>query len=206
MIKIIINVLKPKHNKATPKPNALFRLPPFPLTSALLLLSLQLLNRLFMRSLTTTKPSLSLLPAPHWCHTDFQRLPISDYLWKQPFNEPFYRVISPRSFGGTNFSFMTITIRSSCISVLLFTQADIPEGQMWDSMVVTVVTTEQPRPALHGLGMELRRSGDCSWKTRCSLLFFFFFPMYLFNLANRGIFGVKLRGASRVRSDSVGTI
>lgn len=35
---------------------------------------------------------------------------------------------------------MTITIRSSCISVLLVTQADIPGGQMWDSVVVTVVT------------------------------------------------------------------
>lgn len=87
----------------------------------------------------------------------------------------FYQVISPGSFEGTNFSFMTTTIRSSCISVLLFTQAGIAEGQMWDSVVVTVVTAEWPRPALHGPQLSwdgTQESWVFFWKTRNFFSFF----------------------------------
>lgn len=93
MIVILIKVLKREIQnlqKPHPESNTLSLLPPFPLTSDFLFLSLQLLNRLFMRSLTNTKASLSLLQEPHRCHTDFKPMPISDYLWKQPFNGSFY--------------------------------------------------------------------------------------------------------------------
>lgn len=78
----------------------MFLLPPFPLTSDFFFALLQLLNRLFMRFLTNTKASLSLLPEPHWCHTDFKPKPISDYLWKQLFSGSFYGVIFLVSFEG----------------------------------------------------------------------------------------------------------
>lgn len=107
---------------------------------------------------------------------------------------------------------MTITIRSSCISVLLFTQAGIPEGQMWGRVVVTVVTTAWPRPALHVpqlswdgaqenwglfLGNEMFSGFFC---------FVFFFQMCFYNLTSGRIFGTMLRGAPQGRRGSVGTI
>lgn len=42
-----------------------------------------------MSSLTNTEAAPALLQDPHWCHTDFKPVPISDYLWKQPFNGSF---------------------------------------------------------------------------------------------------------------------
>lgn len=83
-----------------PESATLFPLQTFPLTFDYFFLSLQLLKRLFMRSLTNTKASLSLLQEPHWCHTDFKPVPISDYLWKQLFNGSFYWVILLVSFEG----------------------------------------------------------------------------------------------------------
>lgn len=80
--------MSPSPKKLHPKCSALFLLPTFPLTFHFFL-SLQLLNRLFMSSLTNTEAAPALLQDPHWCHTDFKPVPISDYLWKQPFNGSF---------------------------------------------------------------------------------------------------------------------